>query len=334
MRALVFGQYGDPGERLRLVELPRPAPAPGQVRVKLVARPVNPSDLLYVRGEYGRPARFSPLPGCAGQHASPAGFEGAGVIDAVGAGVTGPRTGTRVAVSALGTWQEYVCAPADSVVAVPAGVPLDVAAQMTVNPFTAHLLLRAAGVGPADTVVLTAGASAVSRMIGWLARRGGIRCVCVVRRESQLPLVRALGAEPVLLRPGRSLADDLGAALPEGGADAVLDAVGGPEGGALVRSLRPGGRLLLYGLLSGRPLHIPPADLVFRDVSVEGFWLPTSLERLDDTEAGRLTDQVRRDVCGGMPGMEVGSSHDLSAYAAALADVARPGRTEKVLLRS
>src|SRR5262245_57998762 len=111
MRALQFSELGDPLSVLRLADVPTPEPGPGQVRVRLTHRPINPSDLYCVQGIY--PVRPE-LPG------SP-GFEGFGVIDALGDGVTNLSKGQRVfqATGMPGTWVEFVTAPASGVIAVP-----------------------------------------------------------------------------------------------------------------------------------------------------------------------------------------------------------------------
>src|SRR5688572_2882059 len=110
MRALRFAQYGDPLSVLRLEEVATPEPGPGEVRLRMTHRPINPSDLYCVQGIYPvRPA----LPG------SP-GFEGIGVIDALGDGVTGLTIGQRVipATGTPGTWAEFIVSPASGVVPI------------------------------------------------------------------------------------------------------------------------------------------------------------------------------------------------------------------------
>src|ERR671931_1171057 len=103
MKAVLFEHFGDPGEVLPVRDVPTPQPGPGQVRVRMTASPVNPSDLLYVRGAYGRRPALPATPG----------FEGVGVVDAAGPGLL-PHLrrlvpGRRVAVlnAQGGNWQEY-----------------------------------------------------------------------------------------------------------------------------------------------------------------------------------------------------------------------------------
>src|SRR3954471_2040964 len=103
MKAVVFERYGEPAEVLSVKALPLPEPGRNQVRVRMLASPINPSDLLNVRGQYGQTARLPATPG----------YEGVGVVDAVGPGllwrVRGLRQGRRVAVpsGAGGSWAEY-----------------------------------------------------------------------------------------------------------------------------------------------------------------------------------------------------------------------------------
>ena len=135
MKAIVFDRCGDPEEVLRCSELPEPKPARGQVLVRLLASPVNPSDLLYVRGLYGRTPSLPATPG----------FEGVGVVEASGGGLLGWRVlGRRVAVLGAvgGTWQEKVLVAAHQAVPVPTALPDEQAATFFVNPATALIMTR------------------------------------------------------------------------------------------------------------------------------------------------------------------------------------------------
>src|SRR5229473_1080713 len=136
MKAVVFDRFGLPEEVLQVREVPAPPePGPGQVRVRMLASPVNPSDLLYVRGQYGRRPQLPATPG----------FEGVGVVEAAGKGLLGRlRLGKRVAVlnSEAGNWKEQVVIPAKRVVPVPAGLPDEQAATFFVNPASALAMTR------------------------------------------------------------------------------------------------------------------------------------------------------------------------------------------------
>ncbi|MYX97437.1 zinc-binding dehydrogenase [Streptomyces sp. SID486] len=331
---MAFQGYGDPSRVLRLTDLPRPEPGPGQVRIRLSSRPINPSDLLFVQGSYGREARFTSRPDgdARGRGWAVAGFEGAGTVDALGPGTNGPAPGARVAVSTTGTWQEYVCVPCTSVIPVVHGVSTETACQLTVNPFTARLLVRDLALDPGDTLLLTAGASAVSRMVIHLASERGVRCLPVVRHPEQARALTRLGAWPVTVSSAGTLPGAVGDLVEHGQVTAVLDAVGGALGDAALRCLRPGGRFVSYGMLSGRPLSVHPDALVFRQVSMHGFWLPARMERLDDKELSVLTEEVQEAVVRGLPGLEVAERYDLADFGPALDHTIRHGRDGKILL--
>ncbi|MFJ9655752.1 zinc-dependent alcohol dehydrogenase family protein [Streptomyces microflavus] len=334
MRALAFRGYGDPSRVLRLTDLPRPEPGPGEVRVRLSARPINPSDLLFVQGSYGRDARFTlRADGDALDGGwAVAGFEGAGTVDALGPGTRGPMPGTRVAVSATGTWQEHVCVPGTSVIPVQPGVSTEAACQLTVNPFTAHLLVRDLALDPDDTLLLTAGASALSRMVIHLANERGVRCLPIVRHREQARALARPGTRPVTVCSADALTDAVRDTGDHGRVGAVLDAVGGALGAAALRCLRPAGQFVSYGMLSGCPIPVRPDDLVFRQVRMCGFWLPARMERLDERELTSLTQQVQEAAVSGLPGLEVAGSCDLADFRAALEHTMRPGRDGKVVL--
>src|SRR5262249_55862075 len=151
-----------PAEVLQVREVPRPEPGPGEVRVRMTASPVNPSDLMVVRGRYGRLPALPATPG----------FEGAGVVDAAGPGLLrrlrGLSPGRRVAVlhGQGGTWREYVVVPARQAVPVPDDLRDEQVATFFVNPATALVMTQSVLRVPRGAWLLqTAAGSALGRMI-------------------------------------------------------------------------------------------------------------------------------------------------------------------------
>src|ERR1700730_13892531 len=116
MKAIQFEQYGEPAKVLAVKERPLPQPGKGEVRVRILASPVNPSDLLFVRGLYAGVQPHFP---------APVGFEGVGVVDALGPQVQGPRAGQRVVVpnGQGGNWADYAVLPANDLIPVPDDLP-------------------------------------------------------------------------------------------------------------------------------------------------------------------------------------------------------------------
>ncbi|MFH8562540.1 zinc-dependent alcohol dehydrogenase family protein [Streptomyces sp. NPDC017988] len=310
MRSVVFARYGAPADVLTVTETSKSEPAAGEVRVRVTARPINPSDLLLVQGRYGRAARFCPVRR-GGPPVALVGFEGAGVLDKAAPDVH-LQPGTRVAVSALGTWQEYLNVPLGDVTEVPDDMPDKLACQMTINPMTANLLLDDLALRGGDVLLQSAATSAVGRMITSLARRRGIRCAGLIRRphpDSNPPDPDVLH---VLAEPSRRARERIAEFAGAQGVAAAIDAVGGAAGRLMLDCLRDGGRMVVYGMLSGTAIPLPSELLVFRGISVDGFWLPERLARMFPEEAGELSRRVADQLTNRHLNAPVAKSYDLA----------------------
>lgn len=277
MKSLQFSTPGDPASVLRLTDLPLPQPGPGQVRVRMLASPVNPSDLMYIRGHYTVPPVCPAVPG----------FEGVGIVEASGGGWRGKLfTGRRVVVlnRAGGNWSEYAIVPDQQVVPVSSDLSDEQAACFFVNPATAWVMTREVLKVPANAWLLqTAAGSALGRMIIRLGKLSGYRTLNIVRREAQAAELRQLGADAVLVcdsdTAAAELTDRIRSVVGANGLLYAVDAVGGAVGSAVIRSLGPGGRMLAYGTLSGQPLSFSPRTLMTVGSSVEGFWLGNFMQQ-------------------------------------------------------
>src|SRR5262245_31624912 len=202
MKAVVFNEYGDPAQVLQVRDVPVPQPGREQVRVRMLASPINPSDLLYVRGVYPAKAAMPATPG----------FEGVGVIDAVGPGlmkiVRGLRPGRRVVAinNVSGNWQEYAVIPARQAIPVPHWLTDEQAATFFVNPASALVMVRYVLKVPKGAWLLqTAAGSALGRMVIRLGKRFGFRTINVVRRREQAEELTKLGADAVICTADESI---------------------------------------------------------------------------------------------------------------------------------
>jgi NADPH:quinone reductase len=330
MKALVFDRFGPPAEVLQVREVPAPEPGKGEVRVRMIAAPVNPSDLLVVRGQYGRLPALPATPG----------FEGVGVIDAAGPGLLrllrGLRPGRRVAVlnGRGGNWQEQVVIPARQAVPLPADIPDEQAAAFFVNPATALVMTRWVLRVPKGAWLLqTAAGSALGRMVIRLGKHDGFRTLNVVRRRAQADELRRAGADAVIATDEEDLEARVREVTGGAGVKHALDAVGGATGGAVVRSLGAEGRLLLYGTLSGEPIPLEPRALMVGQKRVEGFWLSEWTARQGVLTMLKLFRQITRLLRAGVLTSEVAGSFPLEDFKAAVEKAEAPGRQGKVLLR-
>jgi len=194
MRAAVYDRLGPAAEVLRVVEIDRPEPGPGQVRVRVEASGVNPTDWKSRSGATPRPVDGFQVP----HH------DGAGVIDAVGEGVDAARTGQRVwlwmaaAGQPWGTAAEWCVVPAEQAVPLPAGVSAELGASLGVPAMTAHRCLFADGPLEGCSVLVAGGAGAVGHFAIELARHAGARVAATVSGPAKAELARQAGADPVV----------------------------------------------------------------------------------------------------------------------------------------
>ena len=324
MRAIRFEQFGPPAEVLRLAELPTPEPGPGKARLRLTHRPINPSDLLTVSGEYGRLPNLPATPG----------FEAVGRVEAVGEGVRGLAVGARVVpLSAGGTWCESVIADASMLVPVPDDVSDDAAAQFIVNPVTAWVMLEEElKLQPGDWVVQTAAGSTLGRLVIQLGRLRGYRTINFVRRPEQVDELLALGADAAIATSDGDVTERVRQLTGGRGATAALDAVGGETGALALRALRSGGTMLVYGMLGNEPLPLRNGEMLFRGLTARGFWLSQWFRQTPPAQVAGTLGTLMGLIAGGKLVPPVEAEYDLADFRAAIAHAERPGRRGKVLL--
>src|SRR6266404_6436701 len=250
MKAIRFAQYGEPAQVLTIQECPLPERGKGEVRVRMLASPVNPSDLLFVRGHYAGVQPHFP---------SPVGFEGVGMVDALGPQVQRPVPGQRVVVrnEKGGNWADYAVVPAQDLLAVPDDLPDEQVACFTVNPASAILMLRHVLAIPQGEWLLQSAASGeLGRMIIRLAKHDGIRTVNIVRRREAVQELKNLGAVEVIVSSDGPIDEQVRSIVGSRGVDFALDPVAGETGSQIFRSLSEDGRMLLYGSLTGEGVSV------------------------------------------------------------------------------
>jgi NADPH:quinone reductase-like Zn-dependent oxidoreductase len=327
MRCILFERFGEPAEVLAVREVPVADPGAGEVRVRMLAAPVNPSDLLTVRGQY---ARLPPLP------ATP-GFEGVGIVDAAGPGLLGKfLIGKRVAAlnSRTGSWADFAIVAAKQAIPLSKHLPLEQAAMFFVNPATAYVLTRKVLTVPSGEWLLqTAAGSALGRMIIRLGKRVGFKTINVVRRSEQVAELKTLGGDVVIAGAGSGLREQLRSATGGRGVRFAVDAVGGATGAAVAGCLAPGGRLVLYGTLSGEPLPLSPRDLIATSATIEGFWLGDWMARQSLIGKLKLVRKITGLMLDGVLVSEVGQTLPLESVAEAVRTAEKIGRGGKVLLK-
>lgn len=268
MRAWRVHEYGRPRDVLRLEEVARPEPEPGEVRVQVAAITLNYNDLDGITGRYltVRP----PLPFVPG-------MEVLGVVDAAGAGAE-EWLGRRVCAiprGAFGGYAEWAVAPAAGVFEMPEDLSDDEAAAIY---FPFHLswlgLFERARLVAGETVLIHAAAGGVGSAAVQLARHAGARVIATAGSAEKLALCRELGAEVTIDYRNEPFAERVNEATDGRGADVVFDSVGGPVTEQSLRCLGFGGRLLVVGFAGGieaeERASITPRPLCFGNFSLLG----------------------------------------------------------------
>lgn len=335
MKTIRFDRYGDPADVLCVADQPIPRPGANEVRIRIRFTPINPSDLLYVRGDYsGVPTHFP----------SGAGFEGVGHIDAVGSSVTGLAVGQRVFArnSCGGNWSEYAVVPAEKVYAIPDDIPDEQVASFMINPATAILMVRhVLAVPRGEWLLQSAANSELGRMIIKLAKRDGIRTINVVRRREAVQDLLDIGADAVIVSSDGPTDEQVHKIVPNGVGFAI-DPVAGQTGTEIFRSLAEDGRMLVYGSLTGEGINVgadPRFTLSGRRV-LEVYWLGYWLPRLDasgffapDRPAmSQLIDEIAALISEGVLSTTPGKVFGLDDIHAAVAQAESAGRDGKVLI--
>lgn len=244
MRAIRIHEHGGP-EKLVLDELPLPVPGAGELRLRVEAAGLNFIDTYKRSGLYA-----VPLPHTLGQ-------EAAGVVTAVGPGVTGFQPGDRVASAAVaGACADEALVPVAQVVPVPADVTAAQAAAVMLQGLTAHYLttdtwpLRAG-----ETALVHAAAGGVGLLLVQLAKRRGARVLATVGDDAKAALAREAGADAVCVYAREDFAAAARAFTAGRGVDVVYDGVGRATWEGSLASLRPRGLLASFGNASG---PVPP----------------------------------------------------------------------------
>jgi NADPH:quinone reductase-like Zn-dependent oxidoreductase len=266
MKAVQLIGYGDAVESLELRDIPEPsAPGPGEVLVGVEYAPINFNDLMVPWGVFPwKPT----LPATIGN-------EGAGIVLALGKGVTSVAVGDRVVLPPLldnlKTYQQRLIAPANELVVVPQDADPQQASMLGINPVSAELLLNEyVDLKPGDAVVFNSATSGLSQWLISLAKERGIRTIGLVRKTADVETVKQRGCDVVILddEPLDEASKKLeGLNIPLG-----LDVLGGPSAGRVLQFLTPGGKLVVYGGVSLKPSELSNLALIGKRLTVVAYF--------------------------------------------------------------
>ncbi|PEZ80229.1 zinc-dependent alcohol dehydrogenase family protein [Bacillus sp. AFS017274] len=246
-KCVKFYEFGNPQKVLKVENKFIQSPSEGEVLVRMTTRPINPSDLLPIRGAYSHRIPLPSIPG----------YEGVGIVEEVGPSVSKELIGKRVLpLRGEGTWQEYVKTSADLAIVIPDSIEDYIAAQLYINPITAWLICtEVLALKPGDVLLVNACGSSIGRIFAQLSKILGFKLIAVTRNSKYTEELLKLGASYVIDTSRSSLHDTVMEWTNGRGAKGAIDSVGGIDGSELAFCVRPNGILLTIGLLSGQSVN-------------------------------------------------------------------------------
>jgi NADPH2:quinone reductase len=321
MKAARCVEYGPPGG-ISVGDVDDLSPGPGEVLVRVHAAAVNYPDVLIAANRYqvSVPLPFTP------------GSEFAGVIAALGPGVSGYSVGTPVAGAVMGgAFAEQVVAPVAALRSVPEGLDMVHAAAFHVTYSTAyHALVTVGGATAGEWAVVLGAAGGVGSATVDVAKRLGLRVIAAASNEDRIAVARELGADAGIDYVREDLKTRIRELTGGEGAHLVIDPVGGDYSEAALRALRRGGRFVTVGYADGKIPRIPLNLVLLKDIVVRGFEART-IRRYDPEATAIAERELARMVRDGMRPL-VSHVHPLADVATALTDVAERRTTGKIVL--
>lgn len=242
-KCIKFYEFGSPKDVLRIESKSIEPPKDKEVLVRMLARPINPSDLIPIRGSYSHRISLPNIPG----------YEGVGIVEDVGPLVSNHFIGKRVLpLRGEGTWQEFVKTSSEFAVPIPNSIDDFTAAQMYINPITAWVVCtEVLKLKSNDVLLVNACGSSIGHVFAQLSKVLGFRLIAVTRNHKYTEELLHLGASYVIDTSKNNLNEVVMELTNGRGADAAIDSIGGSDGNELAFCVKPNGNFLTIGLLSG-----------------------------------------------------------------------------------
>lgn len=321
MKRAVYLEFGPPDKVLQAQDAERPQPGPGQVLVRMVLSPVHNHDLMTIAGQYGFKPSLPAVPGT----------EAVGVVAALGEGVTHLALGQRVAGGAEAAWADFYLANAARLVPVPDQVDDETACQLVSMPLSAKMLLDSLDIAKGDWIVQNAANGAVGKMVAKYGAERGINVLGLVRREAAVDELAGQGIANVVATDAegwqeRARALTVGAPIVR-----AVESLGGDGAVQVLSVAADGAQLVSFGAMTGRPLKIAAGELLFRGITVKGFWAakpPVTPERI-----GQLLGELVVDAASGKLKLPIEAAYTIEQVAEAARASGEAGRKGKIAIR-
>lgn len=321
MKAIRIHETGGP-EVMQLEEIEQPIPGEGEALIKVAAAGINYADLMQRKGEYLTRTR-TPMT---------LGFEIAGTVAALGRGVTSPSVGTRVIAFADGGYAEYAVARVASLIPIPDTLDFIHAAAFAVQGITAYQTLHESGrMQKGESVLIHAAAGGVGTIAIQIAKlMGAGKIIGTASSEKKRELIRSLGADVAIDYTQDNWIDQVMNATNGRGVDVILEVAGGNIAEQNLQCLAPFGRMVVIGAAGGPIAQFSGAQLMYKNLSVVGYWLTAWLSRPD--KIVEATAALLQFLAHGKLQIIVGQTFPLAEAAAAHRAIAERQTSGKVVL--
>ena len=320
---LQFTRTGIPQEVLELQHRELAPLGPREVRVAMRYAPINPADINFIEGVYGRPSNPPAVPGT----------EGSGEVVAIGAEVESLAVGDFVIpLHSGGTWSEHLTAPEFYFAKLPANIDLVQASMLRINPVTAWRFTQDyVNLESGEWIVQNAGNSGVGRALIQIAKQHGWRTLSFVRRAELADELKALGATEVLVDDDANVevAREIMRSSPP---RIAANAVGGDSAVRLMDLLATHGTLVTYGAMSRRSLKVPNKFLIFKDLSLRGLWVSRWIEAASHVEIRDVLRPLAAMMIDGTLNFAIDEVVPMKDFRRALERAQAGGRSGKVIL--
>ncbi len=291
--------------------------------IKVLGSPIQPADYFFINGTY----RFKP------EFPQTAGLEGAGIVESPGKNVP-DITGKLVSFFERSAWAEYIVVPKESIVILPDSFPINKAAQFYLNPFTAWGLLEESKMNAGEWLLLTAANSTVSRLVIQLAKLRGINVIAAIRDVRQTSKLTALGADAVVFIEDEHFSEQINTITSGTGFHAALDAVGGTAGTKILQNMATNGRVIIYGLLSKKPVQFFNSQVIYKNLEIKGFGIRGFLQRQTKEQKDKMVKTLIDEIAKPSFELPVASSFSLEQFKEALAANDERGITGKIIFKN
>lgn len=311
---------------LKVVEKDIPSLAEHEVLVKMEGAPCNPSDIAFLRGGYNVIRQLPCVPG----------FEGTGVVIEAGTkaiDMKGKRVSCFVQDDRDGTWADYFIARKQDCIEVRDELSVEQAACLAINPLTAWALFEQVLQSGTTALVQNAAGGQVPGLIRQLAAKHQIGVINLVRKSARKEAMEASGIRYVLDTLSETFQHEFDALMEKLKPGIGFDAVGGDSTATLLHAMPQGGKVVVYGALSGNPIqNLDPMQVIFKDKSITGFNLNDWLVQIPEDKLSSITGEIQHRIIRNELHTTIQGSYPLQDVVAALRAYIKSMSAGKIIL--